>query len=133
MVGFEIWKNGRKLAVAGLNESGAVSLMLTWVGKDAAAVCGAAPLGEIDGLDLRVGGIDTSGKDGDHSVEWIEDSALHFGDELQIKLVKNVAIDEPMRREPTKSLIAGETGAKFLPCALCGGVRLHSPGTLVSE
>jgi len=38
-----------------------------------------------------------------------------------------------MRREPTKSLIAGETGAKFLPCALCGGVRLHSPGTLVSE
>ena len=59
MLGFEIWKNGKKLAVAGLQESGAVSFMLTWVGRGAGASARAVEGVEIDGLDLRVGGIDS--------------------------------------------------------------------------
>lgn len=128
MFGFEIWKNGEKLAVAGLRESGAVSLMLTWVGKGAGASRRATSGIEIEGLDLRVGGIDSSDPAGDQSVEWIEDTALRLGDDIQIRLVETADHDAPMRREPTRSLIAGESGQKFVPCSVCGGVRIHDAG-----
>jgi hypothetical protein len=130
VLAFEIWKNGKKVAVAGLRRSGAVSFMLTWVGKGEDASDKAVEGSEIDGLDLRVGGIDTSDPSGDQSIEWIEDTALRLGDDIQIRLVAVEAADAPMRSEPTKSLLAGETGHRFAPCAKCGGLRLHEPGAL---
>ncbi len=133
MLGFEIWKNGKKLAVAGLQDSGAVSFMLTWVGKGAGASARALQGAEIDGLDLRVGGIDTSDPAGDQSIEWIEDTALSIGDDIQIRLVAVGSANSPIRREPTKSLLAGETGHRFAPCTKCGGVRLHEPGAVPAD
>jgi hypothetical protein len=133
VLAFEIWKNGKKLAVAGLEHSGAVSFMLTWVGKGAGASSRAIEGAEIDGLDLRVGGIDSSESSGDQSVEWIEDTALRIGDDIQIRLVAADSADAPIRREPTKSLLAGETGHRFALCAKCGGMRLHEPGSLPIE
>ena len=130
MLAFEIWKNGKKLAVAGLQHSGAVSFMLTWVGKGADASARAVEGAEIDGLDLRVGGIDSSDPSGDQSIEWIEDTALSLGDDIQIRLVVAESADAPIRREPTKSLLAGEIGHRFAHCAKCGGVRLHEPDSL---
>ena len=50
VLAFEIWKNGKKIAVAGLRHSGAVSFMLTWVGKGAEASTKAIEGVEIDGL-----------------------------------------------------------------------------------
>lgn len=123
MLGFEIWKNGEKLAVAGLTNGGAMSLMLTWIGKDRKA----AQLSEgvaIDGLDLRVGGIDSGGPSGEHSVEWIEDTGLLLGDSIEIRLVSTTDIDAPMRREPTNAVSAGVAGLRFSPCATCGAPRL---------
>jgi hypothetical protein len=126
LLGFEIWKNGEKVAVAGLQDSGAVSLMLTWVGKGAGASARATVGAEIEGLDLRVGGIDTSDESGDQSVEWIEDTALRLGDDIRIRLVSSENVDAPMRREPTQSIMSGDgVGLKFVPCSVCGGVRLH--------
>lgn len=125
MLGFEIWKNGKKVAVAGLQDSGAVSLMLTWVGKGPGASARATAGTEIDGLDLRVGGIDASDAAGDHSIEWIEDTALRLGDDIRIRLVSTDAFDAPIRRESTKSIMSGEGGGqKFVPCSICGGVRI---------
>ncbi len=125
MLGFEIWKNGRKVAVAGLKDSGAVSVMLTWVGRGQGASPCSLDGADIDGLDLRVGGIDTSDPRGDQSIEWIEDNGLRLGDEIQIRLVSAAAADAPIRQEPTRSLIAGEIGHhRFAPCSKCGGVRL---------
>ncbi len=98
MLGFEIWKNGKKLAVAGLTDAGAISLMLTWVGKGRGASTRAVNGAEIDGLDLRVGGIDSSDPASDQSVEWIEDSALRLGDDILIKLISTQQVDAPMRR-----------------------------------
>ncbi|MGA8171186.1 MAG: hypothetical protein WB816_10225 [Methylocystis sp.] len=129
MLAFEIWKNGEKLAVAGLENSGAISLMLTWVGRGAGASSRATEGTEIEGLDLRVGGIDTSQTAGDQSIEWIEDTALRLGDDITIRLISATAADAPVRSEPTKSLLAGETGHRFAPCAKCGGVRLQEPGS----
>lgn len=123
LLGFEVWKNGRKLAVAGLADSGAISLMLTWVGKGRGASARAAEGAEIDGLDLRVGGIDSADPAGDQSVEWIEDTALRLGDDIQIRLVSTQEIDAPIRREPTHTISAG-SGLRFAPCSVCGAPRL---------
>jgi hypothetical protein len=134
LLGFEIWKNGEKIALAGLKDGGAVSLMLTWVGKGVGASSRAAEGAEIDGLDLRVGGIDSSDPAGDMSIEWIEDTALRLGDDIQIRLVSTREIDAPMRREPTKSLMAGDMGAqKFVPCSICGGVRIHEAARIAEK
>lgn len=125
MLGFEIWKNGKKLAVAGLTDRGAMSFMLTWVGKDAGASSRATGGVEIDGLDLRVGGIDSSDPAGEQSVEWIEDNALRLGDDIQIRLVSTQDVDTPIRREPTNGLISAAAGLRFVPCTVCGSPRLH--------
>lgn len=125
MLGFEIWKNGKKLTVAGLTDGGAVSLMLTWVGKGVGASSRAATGAEIDGLDLRVGGIDSSDPSGDQSVEWIEDTALKLGDDIQIRLVSTQDLDAPVRREPANFVSSGATGLRLAPCTLCGATRLH--------
>lgn len=124
MLGFEIWKNGQKLAVAGLTNGGAMSLMLTWVdkGKDASARVSEGVA--IEGLDLRVGGIDSGDPAGEHSVEWIEDTGLLLGDSIEIKLVSTTNVDAPMRREPTNAVSAGVAGLRFSPCAVCGAPRL---------
>jgi len=124
LLGFEIWKNGKKVAVAGLTDGGAISLMLTWVGKGQGASSRASTGGEIEGLDLRVGGIDSGDPAGDQSVEWIEDSALKLGDDIQIKLVSTDKLDAPIRREPTNSLDVGAAGMRFSPCSVCGAPRL---------
>jgi hypothetical protein len=121
VLAFEIWKNGKKLAVAGLEHSGAVSFMLTWVGKGAGASSRAIEGAEIDGLDLRVGGIDSSEASGDQSVEWIEDTALRIGDDIQIRLVAADSADAPMRREPTKSLLAGRPAIVSRPAGSAAG------------
>ncbi|WP_457796225.1 hypothetical protein [Methylocystis sp. S23] len=130
MLGFEIWKNGEKLATAGLIERGVISLMLTWVGKDAGASSRIADGVEIEGLDLRVGGIDASDPESEHSVEWIEDAALRLGDDIRIKLVSTSALDAPFRREPTSAASSGEIGLRFVPCATCGAPRLQTAGAL---
>lgn len=123
MLGFEVWKNGKKLTVAGLSDGGAISLMLTWVGKGSGASSRVAQGEEIDGLDLRVGGIDSADPSGEQSVEWIEDTALRLGDDIQIKLVSTQSIDAPIRREPTNMISSG-AGLRFTPCTVCGAPRL---------
>lgn len=125
MLGFEIWKNGKKLATAGLTEGGAISLMLTWVGKGSGASSRAADGGQIEGLDLRVGGIDSSDPDGEQSVEWIEDDSLRLDDDIQIKIVSVDAIDAPIRREPTRGLSSGESALRLVTCGTCGSPRLQ--------
>lgn len=126
MLGFEIWKNGKKVAVAGLTEGGAMSLMLTWVGKGAGASSRVSDGVAIDGLDLRVGGIDSADPASEQSVEWIEDTALQLNDELQIRIVSTDAVDAPIRREPTTGLTPSSAGMRFVPCATCGAPRLQT-------
>ncbi|QGM98338.1 hypothetical protein [Methylocystis parvus] len=133
MLGFEIWKNGKKLSTAGLTEGGAISLMLTWVGKGAGASSRIADGVAIDGLDLRVGGIDASDPASEQSVEWIEDTALHLGDDIQIRLVSTNEIDAPIRREPTSVVSAAEAGLRFVACATCGAPRLQSSSARPAE
>jgi hypothetical protein len=71
MLCFEVWKNDKRLAVAGVRETGVVSLILSWVGKEPGASAAAAtPHGAIPGLHWSVDGIDSSDPAGDKDVEW---------------------------------------------------------------
>jgi hypothetical protein len=83
---FEVWKNGKSFALAGVPESGVVSLILGWVGKGPGASARAAAAdGPIPGLRLHVGGIDSSGPADDKRVEWIEGEELRIGDHIQVR------------------------------------------------
>ena len=132
MLGFEIWKNGKKLATAGLTGNGAMSLMLTWVGKDAAAARLAEGT-EIEGLDLRVGGLDASDPSGEMSVEWIEDTALKLDDDLRIRIVSTDAPDAPGRREPTRGVPGVMSGLRFVTCGACGAPKLEAANPPITE
>jgi hypothetical protein len=126
VLGFEIWKNGKKVATAGLTGSGAMSLMLTWVGKEADAAAQLVAGVEIEGLDLRVGGLDASDPNGEMSVEWIEDTALKLDDDLRIRIVSAENLDAPVRREPTRGVPGVMSGLRFVTCGSCGAPKLEA-------
>src|SRR6266540_3286183 len=73
MLCFEVSKNGKKVAHAGLRESGVLSLILSWVGREqGASALAAATQGPIPDLDFSVAGIDSSDPASDRSVAWVE-------------------------------------------------------------
>lgn len=124
MLCFEVWKNGKKLTVAGVRESGVVSFMLSWVGKGVgASTRAAAARGAIPALHWRVGGIDSSDPAGNENVEWVENPKLKVGDELRVRLVAAESADEPSRREPAVSAARVEGGARVIQCSFCGEMR----------
>jgi hypothetical protein len=94
MLRFEVSKNGRKLALSGLRESGVLSLLLCWVGKEQGASTRAATAeGPIAGLDFRVGGIDSSDPSGEKEVAWVEGADLKIGDDIQVRLLSAESAD----------------------------------------
>jgi hypothetical protein len=128
MLCFEVSKNGRKLALSGLRESGVLSLMLSWVGRGRGASTQAATAqGPIAGLDFRVGGIDSSDPAGDTKIDWIEGDGLEVGDDIQIRLVSAESADEPARREPSLPAARQGNGARLIECSFCGEMRQSEP------
>jgi hypothetical protein len=103
MLCFEIWRNDEKLVTAGLSDTGVLSFMLTWLGRepDASSVA-AASAGTIPGLGCSVGGIDsTPDPSGDKHVDWYETEELKLGDELRVRLISSDTPDPPLRSHTT--------------------------------
>ena len=98
MLCFEVWKNDEKLVTAGLSETGVLSFILTWVGKerDASSIA-AASAGMIPGLRCDVGGLDSApDASGDKHVDWYETEELRMGDELRVRLISSDTPDRPL-------------------------------------
>src|ERR1700682_6532603 len=93
---FEVWKNDERVAVAGVRESGVVSFILSWGGREpgASAVAGTAQ-GAIPDLHCSGGGIDTSDPASGKRVEWVDSSDLKIGDEVHVRLISAESADEP--------------------------------------
>jgi hypothetical protein len=128
MLCFEVSKNGKKLALSGLRESGVLSLMLTWVGRGQGASAAAAGAeGPITGLDFRIGGIDSSDPSGDNDVAWVEGSDLEVGDDIAIRLLSAENADEPTRSGPSQPATRKEGGARLMECSFCGEMRQIEP------
>jgi hypothetical protein len=95
MLCFEVWRNDEKLITAGLQETGVLSFILSWVGNEpnASAIAASSP-GAIPDLRCRVGGLS-----GVTHVEWYETNQLKLGDEVRIRLISTDTADPPISRE----------------------------------
>ncbi len=125
MLCFDVRKNRKSVALAGVRESGVLSLILSWRGLEAGASArAAAAKGPIPELYLRVGGIDSSDPAGDRNVEWIGRHCLTLGDRVEVRLVSADAVDAPIRSEPHEpaSRRVGD-----VQCSFCGCMRRTEP------
>jgi hypothetical protein len=124
MLCFEVWKNDKRLAVAGVRETGVVSLVLSWVGKEPGASAAAATAhGAIPGLHWNVGGIDSSDPAGDKDVEWVDTPELKLGDEVRVRLISAESADQAARCENAVPASRVESGSRVIQCCFCGEMR----------
>ena len=95
MLCFEVWRNGEKLTTAGVSETGVLSFILSWVGKEPNASSIAASSAEtIPGINCSVGGIE-----GITYVDWYETNRLKVGDELRVRIISSDLSDPPTRSQ----------------------------------
>jgi hypothetical protein len=128
MLCFEVSKNGKKLALSGLRESGVLSLVLTWIGREpGASAAAASAAGPIAGLDFRVGGIDSSDPAGDVDVAWIEDADFEVGDDIRIRLLAAESGDPPARCGTNQPATRKDGGTRLTECSFCGEMRQIEP------
>lgn len=86
MIGYEVFRNGIRLCVAGVRE-GVFDASMTWVSRGAGSP-------EPWSLDLRVGGL----TNGEH-VDWLIER-LNVGDEIAIKVRETEEVDAPKDLRP---------------------------------
>lgn len=85
MICFEIWVNGEKICLAGVDESDVLCAIIDGARKQRKS-------------NLHVGGLV-----GDEHVRWTErEHILEVGDEVTIKIVESDTADEPIRKYPRK-------------------------------
>jgi hypothetical protein len=95
MLCFEVWRNGEKLTTAGVSQTGVLSFILTWVGKEPnASSFVASSTDAIPGIHCSVGGIE-----GVVNVDWYETDQLKIGDELRVRLISSDLSDLPFRSQ----------------------------------
>jgi len=95
MLCFEVWRNGEKLTTAGVSETGVLSVILSWVGKEPnASSIAASSVAAIPGIHCSVGGIE-----GVTHVNWHETDQLKIGDELRVRLISSDHSDPPIHSE----------------------------------
>ena len=95
MLCFEVWRNGEKLTTAGVTDTGVLSVILTWVGKEPNASSIAASSTEtIPGIHCSVGGIE-----GITHFNCYETDQLKVGDELRVRLISSDHSDPPTRSQ----------------------------------
>lgn len=90
MICFEVYVNGEKICLAGVGESGVLSSIVSWGGRQGRP--------EIK-PDLHIGGL----VDKEH-VAWTKKMYnLEVGDEVTLKIVEADTADEPIRKFPSES------------------------------
>jgi hypothetical protein len=93
MLCFEVWKNGEKLTTAGVNDTGVLSFILSWVGKENNASSNAgSSAGNIPGMACSV-----TGMEGIAHIDWYATDQLNIGDELSVRLISSDFSDPPIR------------------------------------
>lgn len=84
MRAFEVFVNGKRLSVAGVNDLSVLTVIIDYVGRDR------------DPSHLRVGGLLNPEQE---YVDWV-DRNLAVGDEVRIKIVEVETVDAPTKRRP---------------------------------
>jgi hypothetical protein len=125
MLGFEVSTKGRKLALAGLRDAGVLTVILTWVGRGTGASSSAAAAkGPVPGLDLHVGGLDSSDPTHEAHVSWVDaDGVFEVGDDVVIRVVAVDSVDAPRRTTPGRPMFRADDGSPTTECSFCGKLR----------
>ena len=128
MLGFEIFKNGEKLALAGLSHSGVLHVTLMWVGRGIGASARAARSeGPIEGVELHVDGLDSSGPGPDVDLEWVGSSDICVGDEISVRVTSAQRADAPAKRNESEPASCSLGEATLIECSFCGAMRRAGP------
>lgn len=107
MTAFRIFVNGEQRCVAGIEEFGVFSSILTWVSRDSKALQHLPEeMREQQSLSLQVGGLYSSGELSGKHCRWGEDD-LRAGDRVEIQIEDLDEVDAPkivdMEPAPTVS------------------------------
>ena len=84
MRAFEVYRNGKRLCVAGIGENG---VLTTIIGH----LCKASRFDDY----LQVGGLDSSTRE---HVTWMSHAKLRVGDEIRVRLIDIKSVDRPRER-----------------------------------
>jgi len=84
MRAFKVSLNGKRLCLAGIEEHGVLSAIVSWVTGERGA-----------DLFMEVGGLAS-----ERHVTWIRQRRLHVGDEIRVKIVEAASVDRPIKVTP---------------------------------
>jgi hypothetical protein len=120
---FEVHRNGRRLARAGLRR-GVLSGIITWVSRKGKASPDRLPSSAvIPGLECSLGGLSTARLRHEEHVDWLTLRDLRFGDELSFRIVRAARPDRPRRREQSAVQRGRRHGVSVVKCSFCGRDR----------
>jgi hypothetical protein len=94
MITYEVRLNGKILTIAGGRDVCVLGVTLAAVGELGPDCEGASGCPKGVEMDLHVGGLKVPRDDGPHEpVHWVEESPLHVGDEITIRIKKSQTAD----------------------------------------
>jgi hypothetical protein len=97
VVVFEVHLNGRRIALAGTEDLGVLSTIVSAVGKLGPAT--KRRRNEGYDIDIRVGGLTARKRGADEHVDWVRRS-LKIGDEIYLRVTRGEHANPPRRRTP---------------------------------
>jgi len=105
---FDVRRNRKRVALAGVREKGVISLILSWRGQGSGASAQAvAAKGPNSALHLHVAGIDSSDPAGYTTVDWFQSEDLRLGDRIEVRIVSaGAATPRPEASPPSHHLYA---------------------------
>ena len=86
MICLDVYLNGEKLCRAGREDLVVLNAMLNWV----------IPHGELEEMNLEVGGLARHELDGNTHLRWTDDKNVSIGDEITLRFVDADTADKPV-------------------------------------
>jgi hypothetical protein len=100
MIAFEVVLNGNRVALAGAEDLGVLTAIVTAAGVLGKASHGTKGRERGVGLHLHLGGLTArGGKKSDEHLCWQEKDNLKVGDEVLIRVVETSDADEPLSKK----------------------------------
>jgi hypothetical protein len=97
MLAFEISLNGKKLCVAGIDDRGVLSSIVTWATRRSTGV----PETADESCFLQVGGLLSRTEE---YVDWVHQEPLAIGDEIHLRIVETNSADVPIRKRSKREI-----------------------------
>ncbi|NJL39425.1 MAG: hypothetical protein HC899_23755 [Leptolyngbyaceae cyanobacterium SM1_4_3] len=100
MIAFRIELNGEHICTAGLEQQGVLTAVVSWLRSTSLNETSGEPIeqGCEENLTFNVGGLARDADGSGANLKWV-DRTLQEGDEICIKVIQALQVDEPVKRE----------------------------------